>query len=67
MECELGLNMRIAVLIDVDSISEKYIVIVLEEVAALGVAPCRRIYGSWAPQLASCKNCMPDSSTIPMQ
>lgn len=49
MKSELGLNMCIAVLIDIDGISEQRIVIVQEEAAVLGVAPYRRIYGDWAP------------------
>ena len=59
---------RFAILIDADNISEKYIKIVLDEVANSGIATYKRIYGDWtSPRLASWKSCLLDNSIIPMQ
>ena len=64
METEL----KFAVLIDADNISDKYIKIILEETANSGVATYKRIYGDWTnPQLASWKAVLLDNSIIPMQ
>ena len=59
---------RFAILIDADNISEKYIKIVLDEVANSGIATYKRIYGDWtSPRLASWKSCLLDNSITPMQ
>ena len=64
METEL----KFAVLIDADNISDKYIKIILEETANSGIATYKRIYGDWtSPQLASWKSVLLDNSIIPMQ
>ena len=64
METEL----KFAVLIDADNISDKYIKIILEETANNGIATYKRIYGDWTnPQLASWKAVLLDNSIIPMQ
>lgn len=64
METEL----KFAVLIDADNISDKYIKIILEETANSGIATYKRIYGDWTnPQLASWKAVLLDNSIIPMQ
>lgn len=61
-------DLRFAILIDADNISEKYIKVILEEVANSGVATYKRIYGDWtSPRLASWKSCLLDHSIIPMQ
>lgn len=61
-------DLRFAVLIDADNVSEKYIKIILDEVASAGVATYKRIYGDWtSPRLASWKSCLLDNSIIPMQ
>ena len=61
-------DLRIAVLIDADNISDKYIKILLEEVANNGIATYKRIYGDWtSPRLASWKSVLLDNSIIPMQ
>ncbi|MDO4436656.1 MAG: NYN domain-containing protein [Coriobacteriaceae bacterium] len=61
-------DMRFAVLIDADNVSEKYVKVVLDEVANAGVATYKRIYGDWtSPRLASWKGCLLDNSIIPMQ
>lgn len=61
-------DLRFAILIDADNISEKYIKVILEEVANSGIATYKRIYGDWtSPRLASWKSCLLDNSIIPMQ
>lgn len=61
-------ELRFAVLIDADNISDKYIKIILDETANTGVATYKRIYGDWtSPQLASWKPVLLDNSIIPMQ
>lgn len=65
---EVAPELRFAVLIDADNVSEKYIKIILDEVANAGVATYKRIYGDWtSPRLASWKGCLLDNSIIPMQ
>ena len=61
-------ELKFAVLIDADNISDKYIKIILEETANSGIATYKRIYGDWtSPQLASWKAVLLDNSIIPMQ
>ncbi|MDO4595762.1 MAG: NYN domain-containing protein [Coriobacteriaceae bacterium] len=61
-------DLRFAILIDADNISEKYVKIILEEVANSGVATYKRIYGDWtSSRLTSWKNCLLENSIIPMQ
>ena len=61
-------ELRYAVLIDADNISEKYIEIIMEETAGNGVITYKRIYGDWTnPKLASWKKVLLDNSIIPMQ
>lgn len=61
-------DLRFAILIDADNISDKYIKIILEEVDNSGIATYKRIYGDWTSQrLASWKNCLLDNSITPMQ
>ncbi len=61
-------DLRFAILIDADNISEKYVKIILEEVANSGIATYKRIYGDWtSSRLASWKSCLLDNSIIPMQ
>lgn len=61
-------DLRFAILIDADNVSEKYVQIVLDEVANAGVATYKRIYGDWtSPRLSSWKKCLLDNSIIPMQ
>lgn len=61
-------DLRFAILIDADNVSEKYIQIILDEVANAGTATYKRIYGDWtSPRLASWKSCLLDHSIIPMQ
>ena len=61
-------ELRYAVLIDADNISEKYIEIIMEETAGNGIITYKRIYGDWTnPKLASWKKVLLDNSIIPMQ
>ena len=61
-------DLRFAILIDADNVSEKYIKVILDEVANSGVATYKRIYGDWtSPRLASWKACLLDNSITPMQ
>lgn len=61
-------DLRFAILIDADNISDKYIKIILDETANNGVATYKRIYGDWtSPQLVSWKQVLLDNSIIPMQ
>lgn len=65
---EITSELRFAVLIDADNISEKYIKVILDEISNAGVATYKRIYGDWtSPRLASWKSCLLDHSIIPMQ
>lgn len=59
---------RLAVLIDADNVSDKYIKLILEEVTSDGVATYRRIYGDWtSPSLSSWKRVLLDNSIQPIQ
>lgn len=68
MSDTLDSDLRFAILIDADNVAEKYIKIILEEVANSGIATYKRIYGDWtSPRLGSWKSCLLDNSIIPMQ
>ncbi|NLH02490.1 MAG: NYN domain-containing protein, partial [Clostridiales bacterium] len=59
---------RIAVLIDADNVSEKYIKFILDEVSNDGVATYKRIYGDWTkPALSTWKNILLEYSITPIQ
>ncbi len=61
-------ELKFAVLIDADNVSEKYIKIILEETANNGIATYKRIYGDWTNQrMNSWKGVLLDNSIIPMQ
>ncbi len=61
-------ELRYAVLIDADNVSEKYIRIILEETDNNGIATYKRIYGDWtSPRMSSWKTVLLDNSIIPMQ
>ncbi|MCD7716876.1 MAG: NYN domain-containing protein [Lachnospiraceae bacterium] len=61
-------ELRFAILIDADNISDRYVKIILDEAANSGVATYKRIYGDWtSPRLASWKNVLLENSIIPMQ
>ena len=41
-------DLKLAILIDADNISPKYVKVILDEAANFGVAACKRIYGDWS-------------------
>ena len=57
---------RIAVLIDADNVSKKYIKNILEEVSNYGVATYKRIYGDWTRN-NGWKDALLENSLIPIQ
>lgn len=59
---------KIAVLIDADNVSEKYIKYIFDEISNHGIPTYKRIYGDWTkPQLASWKNVLLNYSITPIQ
>ena len=61
-------EMRIAVLIDAENISNKYIEVIMSEANVLGNVICKRIYGDWTKQnMASWKEVILDNSIQPIQ
>ncbi|MBY4796804.1 NYN domain-containing protein [Collinsella sp. AGMB00827] len=61
-------ELRFAILIDADNVSEKYIKIILDEIANAGVATYKRIYGDWtSTRMTTWKSVLLDYSIIPMQ
>jgi hypothetical protein len=59
---------KIAVLIDADNVSDKYIKYVFDEISNHGIPTYKRIYGDWTkPQLAQWKNVLLDYSISPIQ
>lgn len=61
-------DLKLALLIDADNISSKYINTVMEEAANEGVITYKRIYGDWTkPNLDSWKDVLLNFSITPMQ
>lgn len=61
-------TLRFAVLIDSDNVSDKYIGIILDEIAGEGLATNKRIYGDWTQsQMNSWKNVLLENSLTPVQ
>ena len=59
---------NMAVLIDADNVSEKYIKILLDEASNHGTPTIKRIYGDWTkPQMASWKSVLLENSITPIQ
>lgn len=59
---------RIAVLIDADNVSDKYVKAIIDEVSNHGTPTYKRIYGDWTkPQLASWKIVLLNHSISPIQ
>ena len=57
-----------AVLIDADNVSEKYIKHILDEMSNHGTPTIKRIYGDWTkPQMTSWKNVLLENSITPIQ
>ncbi|WP_296826348.1 NYN domain-containing protein [uncultured Megasphaera sp.] len=61
-------EMKLAVLIDAENISSKYIDVILSESNNLGDVVYKRIYGNWTtPQMASWRNTILDNAIQPIQ
>ena len=59
---------RIAVLIDADNVSEKYVKIIMDEVSTGGTATIKRIYGDWTlPNMGTWKSVLLNYSITPVQ
>jgi Fe-S-cluster formation regulator IscX/YfhJ len=59
---------RIAVLIDADNVSEKYVRFIFDEISNHGTPTYKRIYGDWTrPQFASWKSVLLNYSITPIQ
>ena len=59
---------RIAVLIDADNVSQKYLKHILDETANYGVVTYKRIYGDWtSSKLSSWKQPLLEHSVMPIQ
>lgn len=59
---------KIAVLIDADNVSDKYIKYIIDEISNHGIPTYKRIYGDWTnPRLASWKNVLLNYSITPIQ
>lgn len=59
---------KIAVLIDADNVSDKYIKYILDEISNLGTITYKRIYGDWTkPILSSWKSVLLNYSITPIQ
>lgn len=63
-----GPERRLAVLIDAENISTKYIKVILDEISNYGIATYKRAYGDWtAPILKGWKDEVLKNSITPMQ
>ncbi|MCL2816711.1 MAG: NYN domain-containing protein [Oscillospiraceae bacterium] len=61
-------EMRVAVLIDAENISNKYTEVIINEANVLGNVICKRIYGDWTQQnMGSWKQVILDNSIRPIQ
>ena len=61
-------DLKLAILIDADNISPKYVKVILDEAATFGVAACKRIYGDWTtPNMASWKPLLLEHAITPIQ
>lgn len=58
----------LAVLIDADNVSDKYIKYILDEISNHGTPTIKRIYGDWTkPQMVSWKSVLLENSITPIQ
>jgi uncharacterized LabA/DUF88 family protein len=64
----MEIEKKIAVLIDADNVSEKYIKYIFDEISNHGIPTYKRIYGDWTkPQLAAWKSILLNYSITPIQ
>lgn len=67
-ELENNSNKVIALMIDAENISPKYIEIILDEVSLSGTPAYKRIYGDWtSPDMAGWKKVLLENSLTPIQ
>lgn len=68
MDKEFDKDRKIAVLIDADNVSDKYIKHIIDEISNHGTPTYKRIYGDWTkPKLSSWKNVLLNYSISPIQ
>ena len=68
MEVSMEKEIRIAVLIDADNISSKYIKYIIDEIANHGIPTYKRIYGDWTDsKMKSWKEVLLEYSIAPIQ
>lgn len=68
MNSRLHKRSRLAVLIDAENVSRRYIGALLDELSGLGTVFARRIYGDWTrPDLASWRDVLHEHAIIPVQ
>jgi len=68
MSLELRGRSRLAVLIDAENISARRVKPLFGEVAKLGTATAKRIYGDWTrPQMAQWRNVLHEYAIVPVQ
>lgn len=61
-------DLRLAVLIDADNVSSKYVTVLLEEAARYGTPTIKRIYGDWTQSTASgWKKVLLENAITPIQ
>lgn len=61
-------DLRLAVLIDADNVSAKYVKVLLEEIARYGTPTIKRIYGDWTQSTASgWKKVLLENAITPIQ
>lgn len=64
----IGDERKIAILIDADNVSAKYVKSIMDEVIKYGTATVKRIYGDWTkPHSAKWKDVLLQNSIIPIQ
>ncbi|MDI9479820.1 MAG: NYN domain-containing protein [Bacillota bacterium] len=64
----MEIDRKIAVLIDADNVSEKYVKYIFDEISNHGTPTYKRIYGDWTtPQLSSWKKVLLNYSITPIQ
>ena len=61
-------ELRFAILIDADNVSDKYIKIILDETANNGIVTYKRIYGDWtSPNVGGWKQSLLENAVTPIQ
>ena len=64
----MSIDTRLAVLIDADNVSDKYIKVILDELSGDGTATYKRIYGDWtSPNMSTWKSILLETAITPIQ